>query len=84
LDELVDITHVKGLAATGKALLISAKDDLGPFTMWVPFSVIDPGSGVQDKGDYGVLTLARWFAELKGLIESYPMWVLRDGFKEAP
>ena len=49
--------------ATEKALLV----DLGDREQWIPRSVLQDGTDVEDKGDEGVVVLPAWFAKKEGL-----------------
>ncbi len=66
--EYVEIPRVTALSDTDKAVRCRFSD-LG-MEVWVPKSVIAPGSDVKESGDVGTLELAKWFAEKEELYDA--------------
>ena len=59
---LTEVPDVRVTKNTGKALLVVLDDGEGK-SVWVPCSVVDESSEVNDAGDEGTLVVQKWFAE---------------------
>jgi len=66
VDEFVRIEDVECLAETDRAILCRSESWDGE-KVWVPKSVLGEETEVGEKGDEGVLVVARWFAKKENL-----------------
>ncbi len=65
MHSFVEINDATVICETEKALLC----EIGGEEYWLPKSQIGAGSEVSGRGDTGTLSIARWLAESRGLIE---------------
>ena len=68
--KLTEVPDVLVTRNTGKALLVVLDDGEGK-EVWVPCSVVDESSEVNDAGDSGTLVVQTWFAEKTEHLEDY-------------
>jgi hypothetical protein len=67
---LTEVPDVRVTKNTGKALLVVLDEGEGD-EVWVPCSVVDETSEVNDAGDEGTLVVQSWFAKKEDKLADY-------------
>ena len=70
MPKLTEIPDVRVTRNTGKALLCHLEEGEGD-EVWVPCSVVDETSEVNDAGDEGTLVVQSWFAKKEDKLAEY-------------